>query len=74
MANRNRVIKDLCGNEYYVEEARDMQGEYLEVSEIIIVDGQKMKTYLCDIGCSFNDPDDELLDDIDDIKSKLVSD
>ena len=69
---KNRIISDLCGNRYYIEEAKDIDGTYLEVSEIVNVDGNDMKTYLCDVGQPFSAPDDEILDDIDDIKSKLV--
>lgn len=69
---KNRIISDLCGNRYYIEEAKDIDGTYLEVSEIVNVDGNDMKTYLCDIGQSFSAPDDEILDDIDDLKSKFI--
>ena len=68
----NRIISDLCGNRYYIEEAKDIEGTYLEVSEIVNVDGKDMKTYLCDIGQPFSAPDDEILDDIDDLKSKFI--
>ena len=67
----NRIISDLCGNRYYIEEAKDIEGTYLEVSEIVNVDGKDMKTYICDIGQPFSAPDDEILDDIDDLKSKF---
>ena len=69
---KNRIISDLCGNRYYIEEAKDIDGTYLEVSEIVKVDGKDMKTYLCDIGQPFSAPDDEILDDIDDLKSKFI--
>lgn len=69
---KNRIISDLCGNRYYIEEAKDIDGTYLEVSEIVKVDGNDMKTYLCDIGQPFSAPDDEILDDIDDLKSKFI--
>lgn len=69
---KNRIISDLCGNRYYIEEAKDIEGVYLEVSEIVNVDGNDMKTYLCDVGQPFSAPDDEILDDIDDLKSKFV--
>ena len=69
---KNRIISDLCGNRYYIEEAKDIDGTYLEVSEIVNVDGNDMKTYLCDIGQPFSAPDDEILDDIDDLKSKFI--
>ena len=69
---KNRIISDLCGNRYYIEEAKDIDGTYLEVSEIVNVDGNDMKTYLCDIRQSFSAPDDEILDDIDDLKSKFI--
>ena len=68
----NRIISDLCGNRYYIEEAKDIDGTYLEVGEIVNVDGNDMNTYLCDIGQSFSAPDDEILDDIDDLKSKFI--
>ena len=68
----NRIISDLCGNRYYIEEAKDIEGTYLEVSEIVNVDGKDMKTYLCDVGQPFSAPDDEILDDIDDLKSKFI--
>ena len=68
----NRIISDLCGNRYYIEEAKDIEGIYLEVSEIVNVDGKDMKTYLCDVGQPFSAPDDEILDDIDDLKAKLI--
>ena len=68
----NRIISDLCGNRYYIEEAKDIDGTYLEVSEIVNVDGKDMKTYLCDVGQPFSAPDDEILDDIDDLKAKLI--
>lgn len=71
---KNRIISDLCGNRYYIEEANDIDGTYLEVSEIVNVDGKDMKTYLCDVGQPFSAPDDEILDDIDDMKSKLIKD
>ena len=69
---KNRIISDLCGNRYYIEEAKDIDGTYLEVSEIVNVDGKDMKTYLCDVGQPFSAPDDEILDDIDDLKSKFI--
>jgi len=69
---KNRIISDLCGNRYYIEEANDINGTYLEVSEIVNVDGKDMKTYLCDVGQPFDAPDDEILDDIDDLKSKFI--
>lgn len=69
---KNRIISDLCGNRYYIEEAKDIEGTYLEVSEIVNVDGKDMKTYLCDVGHPFSAPDDEILDDIDDLKSKFI--
>ncbi|HIJ15755.1 MAG TPA: hypothetical protein HA277_05055 [Methanosphaera sp.] len=69
---KNRIISDLCGNRYYIEEANDINGTYLEVSEIVSVDGKDMKTYLCDVGQPFDAPDDEILDDIDDLKSKFI--
>ena len=69
---KNRIISDLCGNRYYIEEAKDIDGTYLEVSEIVNVEGNDMKTYLCDIGQPFSAPDDEILDDIDDLKSKFI--
>lgn len=69
---KNRIISDLCGNRYYIEEAKDIDGTYLEVSEIVKVDGNDMKTYLCDIGQPFSAPDNEILDDIDDLKSKFI--
>ena len=69
---KNRIISDLCGNRYYIEEAKDIEGVYLEVSEIVNVDGKDMKTYLCDVGQPFDAPDDEILDDIDDLKSKFI--
>ena len=70
---KSRIISDLCGNKYYVEEARDLNGSYLEVSEIVDVNGQEMKTYLCDVGQPFDAPDNEILDDIDDLKEKLIN-
>ena len=69
---KNRIISDLCGSRYYIEEAKDIEGTYLEVSEIVNVDGKEMKTYLCDVGQPFSAPDNEILDDIDDLKSKLI--
>ena len=69
---KNRIISDLCGNRYYIEEANDINGTYLEVSEIVSVDGKDMKTYLCDVGQPFDAPNDEILDDIDDLKSKFI--
>ena len=69
---KNRIISDVCGNRYYIEEAKDIEGVYLEVSEIVNVDGKDMKTYLCDVGQPFSAPDDEILDDIDDLKSKFI--
>ena len=69
---KSRIISDLCGNRYYIEEAKDIEGIYLEVSEIVIVDGKDMKTYLCDVGQPFSAPDDDILDDIDDLKSKFI--
>ena len=71
---KNRIISDLCGNRYYIEEARDLDGTFLEVSEIVNVDGVDMKTYLCDVGQLFSAPDDEILDDIYDLKSKFIKD
>lgn len=68
---KSRIISDLCGNRYYIEEAKDIEGTYLEVSEIVNVDGKDMKTYICDIEQPFSAPDDEILDDIDDLKSKF---
>ena len=69
---KNRIISDLCGNRYYIEEAKDIEGTYLEVSEIVNVDGKDMKTYICDVGQTCAGPDDEILDDIDDLKSKFM--
>lgn len=69
---KNRIISDLCGNRYYIEEAKDIGGTYLEVSEIVNIDGRDMKTYLCDVGQPFSAPDDEILDDIDDLKSQFI--
>ena len=69
---KNRIISDLCGNRYSIEEAKDIEGTYLEVSEIVNVDGKEMKTYLCDVGQPFSAPDNEILDDIDDLKSKFI--
>ena len=69
---KNRIISDLCGNRYYIEEAKDIGGTYLEVSEIVKIDGRDMKTYLCDVGQPFSAPDDEILDDIDDMKSQFI--
>lgn len=70
MNMKSRVITDLCGNRYYVEEARDFDGAFLEVSEIVNIDGTDMKTYLCDVGQTLASPDDEILEDIDDFRSK----
>ena len=67
---KSRVINDLCGNRYYVEEANDIEGTFLEVSEIVNIDGTDMKTYLCDVGQTLSSPDDEILEDIDDFRSK----
>ena len=69
---KSRIISDLCDNRYYIEEAKDIEGIYLEVSEIVNVDGKDMKTYLCDVGQPFSASDDEILDDIDDLKSKFI--
>ena len=69
---KSRIISDLCGNRYYIEEAKDIEGIYLEVSEIVNVERKDMKTYLCDVGQPFSAPDDEILDDIDDLKSKFI--
>ena len=69
---KNRIISERGGNRYYIEEAKDIEGTYLEVSEIVNVDGKDMKTYLCDVGQPFSAPDDEILDDIDDLKSKFI--
>ena len=69
---KSRIISDLCGNRYYIEEAKDIEGIYLEVSEIVNVDGKDMKTYLCDVVQPFSASDDEILDDIDDLKSKFI--
>lgn len=71
---KSRIISDLCGNRYYIEEERDIEGVFLEVSEIVTIDGKEMKTYLCDVGQPFSATDDEILDDIDDLKSKFVKD
>jgi hypothetical protein len=71
---KGRTVKDLCGNEYYVEEKKDIQGVFLEVSEVVNVDNHKMKTYICDIDCTLNSNDDEILDVIDYLKSKFVKD
>ena len=71
---KSRIISDLCGNRYYIEEERDIEGVFLEVSEIVTIDGKEMKTYLCDVGQPFSASDDEILDDIDDLKSKFVKD
>ena len=69
----NRTIKDLCGNEYFIQEAKDKGGTYLEVHEVVNVDGKKMKTYLCELGMSLKDDDNEILDEIDDLKAKFVN-
>ena len=71
---KSRIISDLCGNRYYIEEERDIEGVFLEVSEIVTIDGKEMKTYLCDVGHPFSAPDDEILDDIYDLKAKFVKD
>ena len=70
MNMKSRVITDLCGNRYYVEEANDIEGTFLEVSEIVNIDGTDMKTYLCDVDQTLSSPDDEILEDIDDFRSK----
>ena len=71
---KSRSISDLCGKRYYIEEAKDIEGVFLEVSEIVTINGKEMKTYLCDVGQPFSAPDDEILDDIDDLKAKFVKD
>lgn len=69
---KSRIISDLCGNRYYVEEQKDKQGSYLEVSEIVKIDGKDMKSYVCDIDQTINSDDNEILDDIAYLKSKFV--
>lgn len=71
---KGRTVKDLCGNEYYVEEKKDVDGSYLEVSEVVTIDNKPMKTYLCDIDCTLKSNDDEILDEIDYLKSRFVKD
>lgn len=71
---KSRIVKDLCGNEYYIEEAEDLQGKFLEVYEIVKINNTKMKTYLCDIGIDFNSDDNDILDEIDDMRDKIIKD
>lgn len=71
---KSRIISDLCGNKYYIQEAKDLEGLFLEVSEIVNVDGKEMKTYLCDIGQPFSASDNDILDDIDDLREKFIKD
>ena len=71
---KNRTISDLCGNEYYLEEAHDIKGKFLEVYEIVKVDNTKYKSYLCDIDISIDEDENNILDEIDDIKDKIRKD
>lgn len=68
---KNRTISDLLGNEYYLQEAKDINTKFLEVYEIITIDNTKHKTYLFDMDMDINEDVNNLLDEIDDIKSKL---
>ena len=68
---KSRTISDLIGNEYYLQEARDLNTRYLEVYEIVTIENSKHKTYLFDIDMDINEDVNNILDEIDDIKSKL---
>jgi hypothetical protein len=68
---KSRTISDLIGNEYYLQEARDLNTRYLEVYEIVTIENSRHKTYLFDIDMDINEDVNNILDEIDDIKSKL---
>jgi hypothetical protein len=68
---KNRTISDLLGNEYYLQEANDINTRFLEVYEIVTIDNTKHKTYLFDMDMDINEDVNNLLDEIDDIKSRL---
>lgn len=62
---KSRFIQDLCGNKYYITEAVTNDGyKYTEVYEVINVDGQEMKTYLCGLDTVFQADDNDILDEI----------
>jgi hypothetical protein len=69
--NRSRTIRDLCGNAYHIKEAQDLTSVFLEVYEIVNIDGKEHTVYLFDIDMSFDSPDDDILDEIDDVKDKV---
>lgn len=71
---KQRIISDSNGNRYMIDEQKDSQGTYLEVSEIVSMEGKDTPKYLCDVGLDFNADDKDIIDDIDDIKSKFVTD
>ena len=68
---RSRTIKDLCGNAYLIKEENDLTSIFLEVYEIVNIDGKDHQTYLFDIDMSFDSPDDDILDEIDDVKDQV---
>ena len=61
-----RIVKDLAGNRYFCEECEDINGKFLEVSEIVSAGGADMKVYLCDVEQPIDADEGEILDDIDD--------
>ena len=64
-----RIVKDLAGNRYFCEECEDINGRFLEVSEIVSAGGADIKTYLvylCDVEQPIDADEGEILDDIDD--------
>lgn len=72
---RQKQIKDLCGNEYLIKETPDIYGgKVLEVYEIVDVEGKKMSSYLFEIEGRFDDDTNTLLDEIDDTKATALND
>ena len=68
---KSRTISDLLGNEYYLQEAKDINTRFLEVYEVITIDNTKHKTYIFDMDMDINEDVNNLLDEIDDIKERL---
>ena len=63
---KQRIVKDLAGNRYFCEECEDINGKFLEVSEIIRAGNGDVKVYICDIEQPIDADEGEILDDIDD--------
>ena len=68
---KSRIVRDLCGNEYLVEEAHDLSGSFLEVYEVFDVDGVRSQSYLFDVDVPLHSQESDILDAIDDMREQL---